>query len=178
MRALFTLLMSAFGFISMLTAQKAQFPIVKEYGGIYDIASATVRPDSTLQYKIVIDITSGPSEADQLNPALNNVARMLNLHGIAGVPAENLEVVLAIHGDATTAVLHDKAYSDRFNAPNPNRDLIAALRTVNVKLTVCGQSLLGHGIEVGEVDKSVEIATSMLTTMTTYQMLGYAYLRF
>ena len=169
---------SLFGFIFILKAQQAQFPIVKGFGGIYDIASATMRPDPAVQYKIVIDITSGPAGADLLNPALNNVARMLNLHGIAGVPPENLEVVLAIHGDATVAVLHDKAYSERFKIPNPNRDLLAALSAANVKLTVCGQSLLGHGIEAKEVGEIVEIATSMLTTMTTYQMLGYAYLRF
>jgi intracellular sulfur oxidation DsrE/DsrF family protein len=131
-----------------------------------------------MKYQIVIDIVSGPSAADQLNPALNNVARMLNLHGIAGVPSENLDVVLAIHGDATVAVLHDKAYSDRFQTANPNHTLIAALRAAKVKLTVCGQSLLGHSIDINEVDDKVEIATSMLTTMTTYQMLGYAYLRF
>ena len=167
-----------YAFFSMLTAQDAQFPIVKKFGGIYDITMATVKPDSTLRYKIVIDIVSGPSAADQLNPALNNVARMLNLHGVAGVPGENLEVVLAIHGDATVAVLNDKAYTDRFNTTNPNRNLIEALNNANVKLTVCGQSLLGHKIDVREVDAAVDIATSMLTTMTTYQMLGYAYLRF
>ncbi|MBK8501663.1 MAG: DsrE family protein [Saprospiraceae bacterium] len=178
MRAFFVGFLSYFGFIFMLSAQQAQFPIVKEFGGIYDISSATVRPDSKVQYQIVIDIVSGPSATDQINPALNNVARMLNLHGIAGVLAENLDVVLAIHGDATVAVLQDKAYSDRFHATNPNLHLIAALRAANVKLTVCGQSLVGHGIDVKEVDEQVEIATSMLTTMTTYQMLGYAYLRF
>ena len=33
-------------------AQTPQFPIVKGFGGIYEIPDATERPDGTVEYKI------------------------------------------------------------------------------------------------------------------------------
>ena len=157
---------------------QAHYPIIKDFGGIYKIDDATVLPDSTLDYQIVIDVYSGPETQDQLNPALNNVARMLNLHAVGGVAAKNMHVVLAIHGDATVAVMDDEHYMEEFKIANPNTHLIEALAEAGVKLTVCGQSLIGRDLNNQSVLKQVEIATSMLTTVTTYQMKGYAFLRF
>ena len=106
-------------------------PEIKLFGGIYDIPEATVKPLKDLDYKIIIDLNSGSESSEKLNPALNNVARMINLHVIGGASAENIEVVLAIHGDANDVVM-----------------------------------------------KEVEIATSMLTTVTTHQLQGYVFLSF
>ena len=57
-------------------------------------------------------------------------------------------------------------------------ELINALSEAGVRLTVCGQSLISRGIKVENVNNKVEIATSMLTTVTTLQLKGYAYLKF
>ena len=43
---------------------------------------------------------------------------------------------------------------------------------------VCGQSLIGRKIDPKEVHENIDLATSMLTTVTTYQLKGYAMLRF
>ncbi|MCB0667996.1 MAG: DsrE family protein [Saprospiraceae bacterium] len=161
-----------------LSGQEAQYPIVKEYGGIYKIEKATVLPDNNLDYRIVIDIVSGPDSPEQLNPALNNVARLMNLHGLGGIQPGKIEIVLAIHGKATVAVVDNDAYLKRFNVDNPNLGLIDHLKKAGVKLTVCGQSLLGSEIDPAEVNPDVEIALSMLTTVTTYQLRGFAFLRF
>jgi intracellular sulfur oxidation DsrE/DsrF family protein len=61
---------------------------------------------------------------------------------------------------------------------NPNIDLIKSLKAAGVKLTVCGQSLLARKVAPGQVLEEVDIATSMLTTVTTYQLKGYAFLKF
>ncbi|MCB0685962.1 MAG: DsrE family protein [Saprospiraceae bacterium] len=165
-------------FFQVSSAQQAQFPVIKDFGGIYEIPSATMVPDAKLDYHIIIDVFSGPESADQINPALNNVARMINLHALGGVPPAQIDVVLAIHGDATVAVLNDDAYRERFQMANPNLPLIEALSKAGVRLTVCGQSLLGRKIDVKEVTDQIEIALSMLTTVTTHQLKGYAFLRF
>jgi intracellular sulfur oxidation DsrE/DsrF family protein len=165
-------------YILNISFAQAQYPVIKDFGGIYQIEAATVLPDPTLVYKIVIDVFSGPESPHQLNPALNNVARMLNLHAVGGVPAQNLAVVLAIHGDATVAILNNESYEKKYEMANPNTLLIQALAEAGVKLTVCGQSLIGRGIDTSEVQKEVAIATSMLTTVTTHQLRGYAFLRF
>jgi len=133
---------------------------------------------SKLEYEgNVIDVFSGENPT-QLNAALNNVARMINLHAIAGVHPDSIHVVLAIHGQATKTVLNDDGYVSRYTIKNPNRNLIIALKEAGVKLTVCGQSLIGRKIDLNEVNKDVEIATSMLTTVTTYQLKGYTLLKF
>src|SRR6185369_1711084 len=76
-------------------------PIIKGFGGIFEIPYAVEKPDPTLNYNIVIEVERGSEKPDTLNWALNNVARLLNLHAVGGVPREKMNVVLAIHGGAT-----------------------------------------------------------------------------
>lgn len=154
-------------------AQERVAPLIKNYGAIYDITEATVKPDPEQQYKIVVDAKTG-GNADQLAFALNNVARMLNLHVVGGAKPENLEVVVAIHGGATKAIMKNDAYQKRYEIDNPNIGLIEELKEAGVKLVVCGQSLVGRRIGPDEVLPQVEIATSMLTTVSTYQLKGFA----
>ena len=162
---------------SLLAQVDYQYPVIKEFGGIYAIDHATVIPDGQQKYNIVIDVVSG-KDPTQLNAALNNVARMINLHAIGGAHPDSIHVVLAIHGHATKTILNDDAYVSRYNVKNPNTDLLDALKESGVKLTVCGQSLIGREIDLDEVDENVEIATSMLTTVTTYGLKGYQLLKF
>ena len=77
--------------------QKMVNPIIKGYGGVYDLPDADVKIDPSLDYKIVIEVARESEKPSDVNWALNNVARLLNLHAMAGVPKENLHVVLAIH---------------------------------------------------------------------------------
>jgi len=172
---LILLLLVSFGVL--LAQPKHEYPIIKKFGGIYPIDQATVVPDAKQKYDIVIDVFSG-EDPTQLNAALNNVARMINLHAIAGVHPDSIHVVLAIHGQATKTVLNDDGYLSRYTIKNPNLNLIIALKAAGVKLTVCGQSLIGRKIDLDEVNENVEIATSMLTTVTTYQLKGYTLLKF
>lgn len=162
---------------SLLAQLEYQHPVIKNYGGIYPIDEATVIPDASMRYNIVVDVYSG-EEPTELNKALNNVARMINLHAIAGVNPDSIHVVLAIHGKATKTVLNNDAYESRYNVINPNNNLITELKKAGVELTVCGQSLIGRKIDPDEVNENIEIATSMLTTVTTYQLKGYTLLKF
>ncbi len=154
-------------------SQNMKHPTIKNYGGIYAVPEATVLPDPDLQYKIVIDLYSGAEKPGELNPALNNVARMINLHAIGGA-AKGMEVVLAIHGQANDIVMDNGSYVDRYGVDNPNIELIKDLKRAGVKLSVCGQSLLASKVAPSEVLREVEIATSM----TTYQLKGFAFLAF
>jgi len=163
--------------ISPAWTQDKVNPVIKKFGGIYHIPEATVRPAADFNYKVVIDLFSGSPSADKINPALNNVARMINLHAIGGA-TEKMDVVLAIHGNANDVVMDNKHYFDRYNVNNPNIELIKSLKAAGVKLTVCGQSLLASKVAPSQVLDEVDIATSMLTTVTTYQLKGYAFLSF
>ena len=166
----------ALGF-SSLAAQEALTPVVP-FGGIYDVPEATVRPDPQLEYRIVVDVVSGAELPEDVGAGLHNVTRMVNLFSVGGVPPEHLTVVLALHGGATYGVLRNERYRERFETDNPNLPVIRALKEAGVKVTVCGQSLIGRDIDPADVVPEVDIATSMLTTVATYQMMGYAVFRF
>ena len=159
-------------------SQEKVNPVVESFGGIYDIPDATVKPHPNAELKIVIDVYGGSDKKGQIDRSLNNVARMLNLHAVGGVNTENMKVVLAAHGGSTFSILNDEAYNAMFGMNNPNTPLITELKEAGVKLTVCGQSLVGRSIESDQVNDDVELSTSMLTTVTKYQLLGYTLLKF
>lgn len=176
MKNILTLL---FSFLSLATiAQERVHPVIKNFGGIYDIPEASVKPDPDQEYKIVIDVYGGSEDKAQVDRSLNNVARMLNLHAVGGVPAEKMMVVLALHGQSTYSTLDHVAYRERFDVDNPNAELMKALKEAGVKVTVCGQSIRSRGFEAEVLLDEVEVATSMLTTVTHYQNLGYMLLKF
>ena len=164
--------------LTALFAQQKVNPVIKTTGGIYEIPVATVKPDPELNYKMVVDVASGHSSPDSLRQGLYRVARMMNLFAVGGVPNDHVEVVLAIHGGATIGVMNNQAYQAKFGTDNPNLELLQELKSAGVRLTVCGQSLVGRDIPFESVTSEVEIATSMLTTVAMYQMQGFSLIAF
>lgn len=164
--------------ISPLSGQNRINPIVKGYGGILDAPHATEKPDPNMEYKIVIDIATNDGGPDEVAYSLFNVARLINLHAMGGVPKENLKIVLAIHGGAAYAVMDNKSYKKKYKVDNPHLALFKELKEAGVQLFACSQSLMGRGINHKKIAPEIEVATSMLTVMTTYQLKGYAALKF
>lgn len=153
-------------------------PVIKGYGGIFEIPYAEEKPDPSLDYKIVIEIATASDKPDSTNWALYNVARLINLHVMGGVPKEKINVVLAIHGGAAFSVMNNEAYKAKYGVNNPSLKLYQELEQAGVKMYVCGQSLIARKIDRFKMLPEVKVATSMLTTMTTYQLKGYAPLKF
>ena len=157
-----------------LHAQEVQFPVVRDFGGVYPIPEASEFPRSDILYKVIVDLKSGSATTDATNPALYNLARLMNLHGIGGVDKENMKVLAVVHGEATMAVLSDEAYKNRFGRENPNSELLKALQEAGVKLFICGQSLHARKVRPEELAEGINISLSALTMLTTYQLEGYA----
>lgn len=177
MKKILTLFIIQTAMIALVNAQEKVNPVIKNFGGIYDIPQATVKP-TLEEYNIVIDVVTNQGDKETLSYSLNNVARLINLHAIGGADPERINVVLAIHGPMTYSILNNEAYKEKFQVDNPNIQLIKELKQAGVKLTVCGQSLKGRQVNPEQVLNEVDIATSMLTTVTTYQLKGYALLKF
>ncbi len=159
-------------------AQSRVSPVVKNFGGIFEIPYAEEKPDPTLDYKIIIEVVSNTEKYDSINWPLFNVARMLNLHVMGGVPKEKIQVVVVVHGSAAFTVLNNDAYKAKYGMDNPNLKLYQELQQAGVKMFVCGQSLIARKIDRFKMVPEVKVATSALTTLTTYQLKGYAVLRF
>ncbi len=106
------------------------------------------------------------------------MARLVNLHASAGVPKQNLDVVMVIHGEATYTAMNDDAHKTKCNVGIPYKVLYTALEKAGVKILICGQSLINRQVDRHKLLPEVKIATSMLTTLTHYQMKGYSVLKF
>lgn len=161
-----------------LIAQTAQFPIVKGFGGIYEIADATERPDPSKEYKIIVDMTSAASNPAEISRWVDNVARLMNLHGLAGVPKDRLHVKVVVHGGAIFTLLNDENYQERNKVNNPNLEVYDALVEAGAEVYVCGQSMVVRSLDTTDLWSGVQIAHSAMTTITTYVPRGYVLLKF
>lgn len=173
-----TLILIGFFLCLTVSAQDRIYPVIKNFGGIFDAPYATEKPDPDMVYKVVIDIATGDKEKEKPFYSLINVARLINLHAMGGVVQENLHVVLAIHGSAVWSALSHEEYEERFGVENPHIGLFKELKEAGVQIFVCSQSLRGRELDHDKLAPGVKVATSMLTTMTTYQLKGYASLKF
>lgn len=161
-----------------LSAQQTVNPMIKSFGTVSTVPNAAVTPDLSLDYKIIVDVMTGGEDKTEVFFSLNNVARLLNLHAMAGVPKERIHVVIAIHNAAVWSVISDTLYKERFGVHNPHTPLFKELIENGVKVVVCGQSLIKQKITHDQLIDGIEVATSALTTLTEYQLRGYALLRF
>lgn len=167
-----------FSLAFQLPAQTPQFPIVKGFGGIYEIPDATERPDGTLEYKILVDLTSPSEDNKQISRFVDNVARMMNLHGLAGVTQDRLKVKVILHGGGIFTLLNDENYKKRFEVENPNLKVFEALKAAGADIMVCGQSLIARNLKTSDLWPGVRVAHSALTTITTYVPQEYILLKF
>lgn len=176
------IILSLLLFGAMLNVSKGQQigldPIVSGFGKVFEIPEATERPDPNGEFKIIIDLVSGAEDPKQINRMVDNIARMMNLHGVGGVAKENLSVKVAVHGGAVFSILNDAYYEKLYGVKNPNLPVYEALKEAGVEFYVCGQSLVARNMKTTDVWEGTEIALSMLTVLTKYVPEGYMLMRF
>lgn len=149
-------------------------PAIADYGKVVKLSSATQQPRNGS--KMVVDVIKG-SDADKLNPAIEKVARFVNIYQGAGEKPAKVDIAVVLHGDATLTVLNADAYSKRFNTKsNPNLDCLQKLHAAGVEFYVCGQSLIGKGANPDDVVTYSTVAVSALTSLVNLQADGYAYI--
>lgn len=180
MKPLHFFFLCAAAFLVSVTAvaQKPQYPIVKGFGGIYEIPDATERPDGTLEYKILVDLTTPSEDPKQISRFVDNVARLMNLHGLAGVTKDRIKVKVVLHGGGIFNLLNDENYKKKYEVNNPNLPVFEALEEAGAEILVCGQSLIARNLKTSDLWPGVTVAHSALTTITTYAMQGYIVLKF
>lgn len=148
-------------------------PTIAGYGRIHYESGFAFQPQADQSYKIVVALTAGATKPDQVNPALDHVARIVNLYVAAGVPLSHLKIVGIAYGATTPAVMDEAHYRARYGVDNPNLKLISELRKAGVTVAVCAQAVAEHHIQYAWVSKEVTIALSGLTTVTVLEHDGY-----
>lgn len=164
--------------ISYKTQSEVVLPI-KDYGKVFHVPFASDRPDPTMQYRIVFEISGEAYDSAHLYPPLEYLARMYNLHYYGGVPQKNLDVVLVIGGVAIPAIMTNESYRKKYGVDNPNLKILQQLKDAGIKINGCAQSTLKNGIDpYKEVNPDITLIFSRFTTVSMYQLKGYSYFKF
>lgn len=162
---------------TMTPSSSARFTAVPGFGAPFAAPGADVQVDPALRYRVVFPATRAGATSGDTLPALERVARFLNLLSAAGRRTATGDVVVVISGPATTAVLSDAAWRARHperGEGNPNLPIIRALRDAGAVVSVCSQALHGQKIAAADVDGSVRQDLSAMTTLAALQAQGYA----
>ncbi len=163
---------------------KVSFPAIKSnaWGGVVPVQGIDEIPDPKQQYKFLMELTSFgmPKERDSvtskdINLALRDVSRTINLHVGAGIPKEKINVVLAVHGTALNAFLTNEKYKKKYGIDNPNIPLLKELQDFGVKITLCGQAMHYQGLTRENFIPGVKVALTSQTVISSYQLKGYVF---
>lgn len=153
-------------------------PVIAHYGRVHPRPDAAVQPDPSVDYKVFAQVTSDGGHPDKVMPALDRLARLVNLMGLSKVPPSHVHIVALLDGQASVAGATDSTYQRLTKvAKNPNLPLIHALKKAGVQLLVCGQALAEHGLPDSAVAPDVTITLSALTDTVVYQQKGYGFLQ-
>ncbi len=170
-----------FTLLAMLSAgayaqEPSTGPYVDAGGPAFKVEDRDVPLKEGLKYRVVFEATTYPGEKTDLNRELQVVARFMNMHGKNGVPLEDLDVAVVIHGQTLFSVMNDEAYEEMFGVKNPNLELVDDLAEAGVQIYVCGQSLGFRGLDKSVLASPVKVGLSALTMLVTLQADGSAFL--
>lgn len=153
------------------------FPVINAgiYSGVIPVKDATEVPDSTMEYKLLFEISaSNPdSTSKELNSGLVEVARVINLHVASGVPLKKIHVVIVLHGSGIRVVGTNDSYKAHYKTDNPNIKLINQLSALGVRFIICGQSMTYGDMKKEMFLPQVKVSLTAQTVLSTYQLKGY-----
>jgi len=147
-------------------------PVVPSFGGVFDVPEATLLPPKDRDLKLRFDVNVGP-EPGELNMSFDTVARYLNQHARAGVPAERLKAALVIHGTAGKDTLVNEEYRKRFGKDNPNLKLLDELKAAGAQIYLCGQTSVARNLPRNVVAPPVALAWSAIVAHMALEREGY-----
>ena len=173
----FPLVLAALAFAVPVCAQEPSSPLhpsplIADYGPIADV-DVSDRLPADASFKVAFDLAAA-GKPDAPNRGLVSLARFLNMHVAAGVPAERIGLAVVVHGPAGVDLTKNVFYGERHQgAANPNADLIAQLQKHGVRIILCGQSAAASGIARDDLLPGVEMALSAMTAHALLQQDGY-----
>ena len=154
-------------------------PLIEGFGRHVDLPNAdfVMRTDDNI-YKVAFEIFEPLNAPERPHMRLEAAARFMNMHAHAGIPQENLQVKLVLHGGGTRAAMTNEAYQERYEMDNPSLPLLEALSEAGVEIFLCEQSRVLNGLDANEVSAPVKSALSAMTAVVTLQADGYQFLTY
>lgn len=157
----------------LLSAEPTTGPVIDGYGESFAVEDRDAPLIDDHVYRVAWELTEYSGAPDSVNRGLNRVARFLNLHGKNGVPTENMQLAVVLHGQALNTALNDESYQTRYQLHNPNLDLVQKLSAAGVQFYVCGQSMGFREYAKSELAEPVKLAASAMTMVHQLQFEGY-----
>lgn len=157
---------------------KIKYPAFKlhTYMGVVDTENTVLKYDSSIDYKLAIDVYDKVKDSSKLSGPFSEVGRTYNLNIANGVPEDKLKVAVIIHGGAVSSILNDKAYEKKYGIKNPNSEALRVYKESGVQFYVCGQSLGFLNIPHEDLAPEIDVSISAKTAFITLDQLGYSYL--
>ncbi|MEP2988378.1 MAG: DsrE family protein [Parasphingorhabdus sp.] len=147
-------------------------PVFENFGPTAKVETNVEIPKDTI-FKIAFDIKD-KAKPEKLNRSFESVARFINMHVAAGVPIENIKLVVVVHGGAAIDLTRDTVYKAHHEGPsNPSAAAIAKMQDQGVEFHLCGQSAAAYKIKNADLLPGVKMSLSAMTSHALLQQQGY-----
>ena len=140
MRHLLSLAILLFVSTTWADAEFSTGPVFADYGAVVAVDATMTIPPGT-KFKHSFDVFDAAADGSP-NTGFVTAARFINMHARAGVPVDDIELAIVVHGGAAREVAGEDSAS---------ADLIAALIDQGVRIIVCGQSAAYRGVAVEDL---------------------------
>jgi intracellular sulfur oxidation DsrE/DsrF family protein len=163
----------AFGFLQDDKSAAQQEAVISDFGATLPVKT-DVAINSDTKFKLRFDV-SEKAKPGSINQTLDLAARFINLHVAAGIPLDNIDIAIVVHGTAATDMTQP-GYYKTFNKDRDNASAaaIATLQKNNVKFYLCGQSAAAQGISNADLLPGVKMALSAMTMHALLDQKGYS----
>ena len=148
-------------------------PVIHSAGAVFEIPSPEFETPADGPYRLAFEMARASDSPGDVNVLLDSVARYLNMHVRAAVPADRVTAAVVVHGTAGWEMLNHEAYRERHGVDNPNADLIRELVAAGVRVILCGQTAAARGIPRDRLLDEVEVALSAMTAFLVLQDQGF-----
>ncbi len=124
---------------------KAVYPLIKSstWSGVIPVDNIDEKPDVNMHYKLLMEITTGfkDSAAGKINDAIAEIGRLVNIHVQAGIPKQNIDLIIVAHGPILRSFYNNDVYKKKYKVDNPNIAVYNELLNAGAKFIACGQAM-------------------------------------
>ncbi len=156
----------------------AIYPAIKnggEFSGVIPVKDPTEIPDPNISYKLLFELTANnpDSTIKEINDALAEVARKINLHVASGIPLKRIIPVVVVHAGALYAFTTDACYKEKYKVDNPNLKLVNELAAMGTRFIACGQAMAFLDIKKEFLLPVMKVSLTAQTALSHYQLIGF-----
>ncbi|WP_340587396.1 DsrE family protein [Erythrobacter alti] len=147
-------------------------PVFTDFGAVVEVDFDQPLP-ADVHFRHSYDVAKAAGE-DGTNRGIESAARFVNMMALHGVPRENVEVAVVVHGAASLDLLGREAFAARFDGrENLTAAALSEMMEQGITIYLCGQSAAAHGIDKADLVPGVQMAISAMTAHALLQQQGY-----